>query len=96
MKTNAGTEALFADVGHFTVKSIQISMCSVIYPALILAYTGQAAFLRKHNNLIGDPFFQSIPRKTINSVCLFYFILLLLLLLFFIFLKIGLFKKLAS
>ena len=73
MKTNAGTEALFADVGHFTVKSIQISMCSVIYPALILAYTGQAAFLRKHNNLIGDPFFQSIPRKTINSVCLFYY-----------------------
>ncbi|XP_023892774.1 potassium transporter 5 [Quercus suber] len=58
-----GTEALFADVGHFTIKSIQISMCSVIYPALILAYTGQAAFLRKHNNLIGDPFFQSIPRS---------------------------------
>ena len=72
MKTNAGTEALFADVGHFTVKSIQISMCSVIYPALILAYAGQAAFLRKHNNLIGDTFFQSIPRKTINSVFFFF------------------------
>ncbi|KAM4086623.1 hypothetical protein ACJW30_10G116500 [Castanea mollissima] len=58
-----GTEALFADVGHFTVKSIQISMCSVIYPALILAYAGQAAFLRKHSDLIRDPFFQSIPRS---------------------------------
>ncbi|XP_040363753.1 potassium transporter 5 isoform X2 [Rosa chinensis] len=40
-----GTEALFADVGHFTVRSIQISMCSVTYPALLLAYTGQASFL---------------------------------------------------
>lgn len=56
-----GTEALFADVGHFTVRSIQISMCSVTYPALILAYTGQAAFLRKHNDLVSDTFFKSIP-----------------------------------
>ncbi|KAL5136567.1 Potassium transporter 19 [Glycine soja] len=47
-----GTEALFADAGHFTVRFIQISMCSVIYPALILAYTGQASFLRKNNELV--------------------------------------------
>ncbi|RVW54592.1 Potassium transporter 5 [Vitis vinifera] len=39
-----GTEALFADVGHFTVQSIQISMCTITYPALVLAYTGQASF----------------------------------------------------
>ncbi|XP_027349392.1 potassium transporter 5-like [Abrus precatorius] len=56
-----GTEALFADVGHFTVRSIQISMCSVTYPALILAYAGQASFLRKHNNLVSDTFYKSIP-----------------------------------
>ncbi|KAL4603637.1 hypothetical protein ACB092_10G138900 [Castanea dentata] len=56
-----GTEALFADVGHFTVRSIQISMCSVTYPALIFAYTGQAAFLRKHNDVVGDTFYKSIP-----------------------------------
>lgn len=59
----AGTEALFADVGHFTVRSIQISMCSVTYPALILAYTGQASFLRKHNDLVKNTFFESIPGK---------------------------------
>ncbi|KAI7984239.1 Potassium transporter 5 [Camellia lanceoleosa] len=40
-----GTEAMFADVGHFSVGSIQISMCAVTYPALILAYTGQALSL---------------------------------------------------
>ncbi|KAK7303840.1 hypothetical protein RJT34_14757 [Clitoria ternatea] len=56
-----GTEALFADVGHFNVRSIQISMCSVTYPALILAYTGQASFLRKHSDLVGDTFYKSIP-----------------------------------
>ncbi|WJX79736.1 hypothetical protein P8452_62827 [Trifolium repens] len=56
-----GTEALFADVGHFTVRSIQISMCSVTYPALILAYAGQASFLRKNNDLVGETFYKSIP-----------------------------------
>ncbi|KAL5561517.1 hypothetical protein UlMin_031264 [Ulmus minor] len=56
-----GTEALFADVGHFTVRSIQISMCSVTYPALILAYTGQASFLRKNNDHVSDTFYSSIP-----------------------------------
>ncbi|KAB1203071.1 Potassium transporter 5 [Morella rubra] len=56
-----GTEALFADVGHFSVRSIQISMCCVTYPALILAYTGQASFLRKHNDLVSDTFYKSIP-----------------------------------
>ncbi|KAJ6319808.1 hypothetical protein OIU78_015257 [Salix suchowensis] len=57
----AGTEALFADVGHFTVRSIQISMCAVTYPALIAAYVGQAAFLRKHSGLVSETFFKSIP-----------------------------------
>ncbi|XP_035547176.1 potassium transporter 19-like [Juglans regia] len=56
-----GTEALFADVGHFTVRSIQISMCCVTYPALVLAYTGQASFLRKHNELVEHTFYKSIP-----------------------------------
>ncbi|KAG8663480.1 hypothetical protein MANES_01G215800v8 [Manihot esculenta] len=56
-----GTEALFADVGHFTVRSIQLSMCTVTYPALVCAYFGQAAFLRKHNDLVSDTFYESIP-----------------------------------
>ncbi|XP_054788685.1 potassium transporter 5-like [Prosopis cineraria] len=56
-----GTEAMFADVGHFTVRSIQISMCSLTYPALILAYTGQASFLRKNSDLVSETFYKSIP-----------------------------------
>jgi KUP system potassium uptake protein len=58
---HAGTEALFADLGHFTVRSIQISMCCVTYPALLLAYTGQASFLRKNMDLVSDTFFKSTP-----------------------------------
>ncbi|XP_059439113.1 potassium transporter 5-like [Corylus avellana] len=56
-----GTEALFADLGHFTVRSIQISMCCVAYPALLLAYTGQASFLRNNMDLVSDTFFKSTP-----------------------------------
>ncbi|XP_042475848.1 potassium transporter 5-like [Macadamia integrifolia] len=56
-----GTEALFADVGHFTVRSIQISMCSITFPSLILAYTGQASYLRKHNEDVAHTFYKSIP-----------------------------------
>lgn len=58
-----GTEALFADVGHFTVRSIQISMCSVTYPALLLAYTGQASFLRENKHLVLNAFFESTPKR---------------------------------
>ncbi|PIA61526.1 hypothetical protein AQUCO_00300806v1 [Aquilegia coerulea] len=57
----SGTEAMFADVGHFTVRSIQISMCAVTYPSLLLAYVGQASYLRKHNGDVGDAFYRSIP-----------------------------------
>ncbi|KAK7843281.1 potassium transporter 5 [Quercus suber] len=34
-----------------TVRSIQISMCFLTYAALVLAYTRQASFLRKNNDL---------------------------------------------
>ncbi|XP_022769813.1 potassium transporter 5-like [Durio zibethinus] len=56
-----GAEALFADVGHFTVRSIQISTCTVTYPAIMLAYIGQASFLRKHEDLVPDAFYKSVP-----------------------------------
>lgn len=62
-----GTEALFADVGHFSVRSIQISMCCVTYPALVLAYTGQASFLRKNNHLVANTFYESIPGSLSQS-----------------------------
>ncbi|XP_047337151.1 potassium transporter 5-like [Impatiens glandulifera] len=59
--STTGTEALFADVGHFSVKSIQISMCSVVYPAILLSYTGQASYLRKNSENVANVFFKSLP-----------------------------------
>lgn len=58
-----GAEALFADVGHFSVRSIQISMCFVTYPALILAYLGQAAYLMKNADDVANTFYASIPKS---------------------------------
>ncbi|KAL4353088.1 hypothetical protein GQ457_06G029840 [Hibiscus cannabinus] len=56
-----GGEALFADVGHFSVRSIQLSMCSLVYPSLILAYTGQSAYLLHHPDAVSDAFFKAVP-----------------------------------
>ncbi|KAA8541401.1 hypothetical protein F0562_025364 [Nyssa sinensis] len=44
----AGSEAMFADLGHFSKKSIQVTFFCLIYPALVLCYAGQAAFISKH------------------------------------------------
>ncbi|CAL8090075.1 unnamed protein product [Prunus armeniaca] len=56
-----GTEAMFADLGHFNVKAIQISFSCITFPALITAYSGQAAFLRKFPGKVEDTFYDSIP-----------------------------------
>lgn len=45
-----GSEAMFADLGHFSYTAIQIAFTFLVYPALILAYMGQAAFLSKHHH----------------------------------------------
>lgn len=44
--------------------SIKIAFTSVVYPALILAYTGQAAYLSKHHhmgNSYAIGFYVSVP-----------------------------------
>lgn len=56
-----GTEAMFADLGHFNVRAIQISFSSVVFPALLAAYSGQAAYLRKFPDHVGNTFYDSIP-----------------------------------
>ncbi|TVU37233.1 hypothetical protein EJB05_10536 [Eragrostis curvula] len=46
-----GSEAMFADLGHFSYSAIQLAFTSLVYPSLILGYMGQAAYLSKHHNL---------------------------------------------
>lgn len=61
-----GSEAMFADLGHFSQLSIKIAFTSVIYPSLILAYMGQAAYLSRHHEIKNDyhfGFYVSVPEK---------------------------------
>jgi len=58
-----GTEAMFADLGHFSFRSIQIAFTSLVYPCLIVTYLGQAAYLLHHVEDVKDPFYSSLPSK---------------------------------
>ncbi|KAL1541770.1 potassium transporter 10-like isoform X2 [Salvia divinorum] len=65
----AGSEAMFADLGHFSKKSIKITFICFIYPVLLLTYAGQAAFISK--NLRVDGAFhlsESIPHGSLEHV----------------------------
>ncbi|THG13466.1 hypothetical protein TEA_016750 [Camellia sinensis var. sinensis] len=58
------SEAMFADLGHFSQLSIKIAFTSFVYPSLILAYMGQAAYLSRHHFDENDPqigFYVSVP-----------------------------------
>lgn len=56
-----GTEAMFADVGHFGKLPVQLALTCFVYPALMLCYFGQAAYIIKHPAALENPFFYSIP-----------------------------------
>ncbi|KAD7478882.1 hypothetical protein E3N88_02018 [Mikania micrantha] len=56
-----GAEAMFADLGHFSVPSIQIAFSFVVFPCLLLAYMGQAAYLMKYPDSASRIFYDSIP-----------------------------------
>ncbi|XP_071691006.1 potassium transporter 6-like [Rutidosis leptorrhynchoides] len=61
-----GSEAMFADLGHFSQLSIQIAFTSFVYPSLILAYMGQAAYLSQHHVIQNDyqiGFYISVPEN---------------------------------
>ncbi|KAJ4711136.1 Potassium transporter [Melia azedarach] len=61
-----GSEAMFADLGHFSQLSIKIAFTSLVYPSLILAYMGQAAYLSQHHVLDNHyrvGFYVSVPEK---------------------------------
>ncbi|GLU21589.1 hypothetical protein SLE2022_377210 [Rubroshorea leprosula] len=56
-----GAEAMFADLGHFSVRAIQIAFTCVVFPCLLLAYMGQAAYLIKYPNSAERIFYDSVP-----------------------------------
>lgn len=56
-----GVEALFADLGAFSLRAIQLSWLCYCYPALLLTYLGQAAYISVHPDAYSNPFYNSVP-----------------------------------
>uniref|UniRef100_A0A453GL33 K+ potassium transporter integral membrane domain-containing protein n=1 Tax=Aegilops tauschii subsp. strangulata TaxID=200361 RepID=A0A453GL33_AEGTS len=61
-----GTEAMFADLGHFNIRAIQLSFTFILFPSVALCYMGQASYLRKFPQDVGDTFYKSIPGRQYN------------------------------
>ena len=64
-----GGEALYADMGHFGRRPIRIGWFGLVYPALLLNYLGQGAFLLSGETVIGQNiFYSTIPRLFLYPV----------------------------
>jgi len=57
-----GVEALFADLGAFSMRAIQMSWLCFTFPCLLLAYIGQAAYISVHPDAYSNPFFNTVPK----------------------------------
>jgi KUP system potassium uptake protein len=56
-----GTEALYADLGHFGRKPIQFAWIAIVLPSLAINYLGQAALVLANPKAIENPFFLMYP-----------------------------------
>jgi KUP system potassium uptake protein len=55
-----GGEAMYADMGHFGARPIRTSWFALVYPALLLSYLGQGAYLLSGAPVIGGNLFFSV------------------------------------
>jgi len=56
-----GAEALYADMGHFGRRPIQIAWFVLILPSLVLNYLGQGALILARPEAVANPFFLAAP-----------------------------------
>ena len=56
-----GTEALYADMGHFGKRPIRLTWFAAVFPALILNYFGQGALLLGNPEAARHPFYAMVP-----------------------------------
>jgi KUP system potassium uptake protein len=56
-----GAEALYADMGHFGRRYIAWAWYGAAFPALVLNYFGQGAFILTHPQVTDNPFFAMAP-----------------------------------
>jgi KUP system potassium uptake protein len=66
-----GGEAMYADLGHFGALPIRLSWFTVVYPALLLNYLGQGAWLLSGAPVAGDSlFFTLVPQGLVYPMVL--------------------------
>jgi len=58
-----GTEALYADMGHFGKRPIQLAWFNFVLPALVLNYFGQGALILHDPAAVANPFYHLVPRS---------------------------------
>lgn len=58
-----GGEAMYADMGHFGKKPIRTSWFGLVYPALLLNYFGQGAYLLSGKEVLASNIFYSMVPK---------------------------------
>ena len=56
-----GTEALYADLGHFGRKPLVAAWFGLVFPCLLLNYIGQGAFVLANPAGAAEPFFEMHP-----------------------------------
>ncbi|RZC52587.1 hypothetical protein C5167_021013 [Papaver somniferum] len=65
-----GTEALFADLAHFPLSAVRLAFTMIVFPCLLLAYIGQAAYIVQNQDHVIDAFYRSIPGTAVVTVML--------------------------
>jgi KUP system potassium uptake protein len=60
-----GSEALYADLGHFGRRPIRTAWFLLVLPALIINYFGQGALVLAHPDAIENPFYRLVPESTL-------------------------------
>jgi len=56
-----GTEALYADMGHFGRTALRTAWLRLVFPALLLNYFGQGAVLLRNPLALENPFYRLAP-----------------------------------
>ena len=63
-----GAEALYADMGHFGIKPIQVGWLYMVLPTLVINYFGQGALLLSDSAAIENPFFLLAPEWALTPL----------------------------
>ena len=65
-----GAEALYADMGHFGRRPVQLAWLLLVWPALIINYFGQGALLMQATGPVAHPFYALAPQPLLPVLVL--------------------------